>query len=147
MLNRDRQHKWDHRFLALAEHIAEWSKDPSTRVGAVIVRPDLTVASFGFNGFPRGVGDWAVRLDKRPIKYAMIVHAEINAILHAREPLHGYCIYTSALHPCSQCAAAIIQTGIARVVSPAPAVDPKWEDNMRIARTMLDEADVEVVEI
>ena len=54
--------KWDRRFLALAEHVADWSKDPSTKTGAVIVRPDRTIASMGYNGFPRGMAD----TDDRP---------------------------------------------------------------------------------
>jgi dCMP deaminase len=108
--------KWDERFLALAEHVAQWSKDPSKKVGAVVVRPDRTMASIGFNGLPRGVSDSAERYEDRALKYPMIVHAELNAVLTAAEPLTGYTIY-AALFPCNECAKAIIQAGIARVVT------------------------------
>lgn len=105
--------KWDRRFLRLSETVAEWSKDPSTKVGAVVVRPDRTIASLGYNGFPRGVAD---TYEGRDHKLLRTVHAELNAILSAREPLTGCTIYSS-LCPCSNCAAAIIQSGITRVVS------------------------------
>src|SRR5450759_3287372 len=77
--------KWDRRFIELARFVADWSKDPSTKVGAVIVRPDRTVAALGYNGFPRGVLDHSERYDHRPTKYEMVVHAELNSILNTRE--------------------------------------------------------------
>jgi dCMP deaminase len=134
---------WDHRFLALAEFVAGWSKDPSTQVGAVVMRPDKTVASLGFNGFPRGVAD-DKRLEDRALKYELVVHAELNAILHAREPLAGYTLYTWPLPPCSRCAAAIIQAGIMRVVSPPPI--ERWRESCELAASILREAGV-VVEV
>ncbi len=132
---------WDKRFLELAGHVAAWSKDPSTKVGAVIVRPDKTVASIGFNGLPRGVDDTDLRLNDRQLKYPMTVHAEVNAILHAREPLHGYTIYVAPLNPCSNCAAAIIQSGIKRVMAMAK-INPRWEQSNALAQTMFEEAGV-----
>lgn len=105
---------WDDRFLELADLVAGWSKDPRTQVGAVIVRPDKTVASVGFNGFPRGLAD-DVRLHDRSRKHELVVHAEMNAILHAREPLAGYTLYCT-LAPCVRCAVHVVQAGIARVV-------------------------------
>lgn len=109
--------KWDRRFLDMAAFVATWSKDPSTQVGAVIVRPDRTIASVGYNGFPRGVSDDDARYADRSLKYPMIVHAEMNAILSAKEPLLGYAIYVTPLAPCATCAGAIIQSGIKRVVA------------------------------
>ncbi len=132
---------WDKRFLELAGHVAAWSKDPSTKVGAVIVRPDKTVASIGFNGLPRGVDDTDLRLNDRELKYPMTVHAEVNAILHAREPLHGYTIYVAPLNPCSNCAAAIIQSGIKKVMAMAQ-INPRWEQSNALAQTMFEEAGV-----
>jgi dCMP deaminase len=129
-------------FLGLAQYVAQRSKDPSTRVGAVIVRPDRTVASMGYNGFPRGVGDDPVRYRDRGTKYLMVVHAEQNALLTAREPLHGYTCYTT-LHPCGNCAGAIIQSGIKRVVC-FGAHNPRLVDSFRAARTMFKEAGVEL---
>ena len=138
--------KWDARFLDLAQSVAGWSRDPSTQVGAVIVRPNRTIASIGYNGFPRGVCDLSQRLQDREEKLAMTVHAELNAILAAREPLHGFTLYVWPFHPCASCAAAIIQAGITEVVAPiAPAdVAERWKRSLRIAQTMFDEAGVEL---
>lgn len=133
---------WDDRFLKLAQHIAQWSKDPSTKVGAVIVRPNRTIASVGYNGFPRGVND-DERLNDRPYKYAMTVHAEANAILSANERLDGCTLYVTPLSPCSSCASIIIQSGIKRVVAYMPHQPEHWADSFAIARTMLDEAGIE----
>lgn len=134
---------WDRRFLVLAEHVGAWSKDPSTKTGCVIVRPDRTVASVGYNGFPRGVRDLLARLADRQVKYAMVVHAEANAILSAHERLIGCVAYTH-LSPCSSCAGLIIQAGIVRVVAPHPTASQleRWADSFNVARTMLDEAGV-----
>ena len=137
--------KWDRRFLELAKHVAAWSRDPRTKVGAVIVRPDKTVASVGFNGLPRGVVDTPARLHNRETKHRMTIHAELNAILHAREPLAGYRLYVWPFQPCAQCAGAIIQTGISTVVTVTPKVlDEPWATDFIIARTMLTEAGVDV---
>ena len=57
--------KWDLRFLELARHISDWSKDPSTKVGCVVVGPDREIRSTGFNGFPRGIEDDDNRLQNR----------------------------------------------------------------------------------
>ena len=75
--------KWDQRFLDLAAHIAGWSKDPSTKVGCVVVGEDREIRSTGFNGFPRGISDDNDRLTDREKKYPLICHAEENAIMHA----------------------------------------------------------------
>lgn len=135
--------KWDARFIQLARTVAGWSKDPSTKVGAVVVRPDNTVASLGFNGFPRGVEDSGERLNDRPLKHLLTVHAEANAILAAKEPLHGCTIYVAELHPCAQCAAQIIQSGIVRVVA-VSTDNPRWTESFDAASLMLTEAGVKV---
>ena len=106
---------WHDRFFEMARMVGSWSKDPSTQVGAVIVRPDRTIASVGYNGFPRGVEDTPDKLEDRPAKYLWTVHAEANAILSAREPLHGCTLYVTPLHPCANCAGLIIQAGIVSV--------------------------------
>lgn len=136
--------KWDHRFLNMARHIAGWSKDPSTKVGAVIVRPDRTVASMGFNGLPRGVEDTAHRLGNRDTKLALTVHAEINALAFAQEPLRLCTLYVWPLPPCVRCAASIIQHGITRVVSYEPKPDSKWWDSVMDAKELLEEAGITV---
>lgn len=139
----ERGAKWDHRFLRLASEVASWSKDTSTKVGAVIVRPDHTVASLGFNGFPRGIDDTPERLSDRDVRLALTVHAEINAILSSHVPVRGCTLYAT-LPCCDRCAAQIIQAGISRVISlPAsPAQSARWGESFERARFMLSEAGV-----
>ena len=132
--------KWQSRFLDLAKHIAGWSKDPSTKVGCVIVRPDRTIASIGYNGAPRGVID--DNLDDRDYKLAVTVHAEMNAILSAHERLDGCTLYVWPMPPCSHCAGAVIQSGVTRVVAPKPG--ERWAQSCRLGRTMMWEAGLEV---
>lgn len=134
---------WDARFLALAYLIAQWSKDPSTQVGCVIVRPDRTIASSGFNGFPRGVKDHPDRLNDRETKLAMVVHAEANAVLTAHERLDGCTAYVTS-HPCSSCAGILIQAGIERVVAPPASAKmiANWGPSLTTANLMLAEAGV-----
>lgn len=132
---------WDKRFLALAELVASWSKDPSTKVGSVIVDRRNRVVSIGFNGFPHGVAD-DDRLDDRERKYELIVHAEVNALLFAGRPVDGCAIYTWPLPPCSRCAALLIQAGVARVVSPQPPA--RWLDSCSLGAALFVEAGVHV---
>ena len=107
--------KMDEVGMGMAKHVSRYSEDPSTKVGAAILRPDGTLASVGWNGLPRRVK--AGNLNDREWKYPRMVHAELNAVLNAREPLTGYTLYVYPLHPCSLCGGAIIQAGITRVVA------------------------------
>lgn len=140
--------KWERRFLQLARQIAQWSKDPSTKVGAVIVRPDRTVASLGFNGFPRRTSDLPELYQDREAKYARVVHAEMNAVLSAHEPVRGYSLYCT--HPvCERCAVHLIQAGIASVVWPASGgggFSARWSESTDNAVAMLAQARVLVCE-
>lgn len=132
--------------LNLAEHVSTRSRDPSVKVGAVILRADNTVAACGYNGFPRGLcDDPEIYLDKAR-KRLRVVHAEMNAILTAREPLHGGTLYVTPLHPCSQCAAAIIQSGISRVVARTNTtqVNSTWAESFGEAAEMFREAGISV---
>jgi len=133
---------WNVRFLRLARHISAWSKDPSTRVGAVIARPDRTILSLGYNGFPRGCADDQSLYDDRPVKLARTVHAELNAILTASERPVGCTIYVAPLHPCPNCAGAIIQAGITRVVFTSAGDPVRWASEFDAARGMFREAGV-----
>ena len=133
---------WDFRFLELATSISKWSKDPSTKVGAVIVNSDKKIVTLGYNGFPRNVRD-DHRLETREIKYDLIVHAEANAIIHARESLWDCTIYTMPFMPCSKCAGLIIQAGIKRVVS-IDADNARWNGNFRLSKAILTEARLDV---
>lgn len=124
---------WDSRFLDAARFFASWSKDPSTKVGAVIVNSKRCIIGTGYNGFPRGVLDHDNRLADR--------HAEVNAILNAVASVEGATIYCTHF-PCQDCAKFTIQAGIARVVAPLGDL-AGWEDSQKIARTMFAEAGVE----
>ena len=139
--------KWDKRFLGLAQYIANWSKDPSTQVGAVIAHPtNRRVVSTGFNGFPAGVEDTAERLETREVKYEMVVHAEQNALLFAGTAAEGCTLYVTPLPPCARCAVLIIQAGIQRVVCPAPDMTKEpWATQSRISEETFGEAGVELV--
>lgn len=132
--------KWNRRFLDECDNIRQWSKDPSTKVGAVIIRPDLTMASYGYNGFARGVKDKEKRYLDRALKYKLVLHAEENAILNAREVLEGYTLFVRPLSPCSLCAARIIQYGIKYVVTTYH--DRMKDDSHELAFTQFDEAGV-----
>jgi dCMP deaminase len=137
--------KWDRRFLGLAFYIAQWSKDPGTKVGAVLVDPETrTILGTGYNGLPRGVEDHAARLHDRNLKLMMTAHAEVNAIYSAARfgtKLDGKTIY-STFQPCSVCTAAIIQAGLRRVVCPDTSIPEPWSTSMTVAREMMSEAGV-----
>jgi dCMP deaminase len=132
--------KWDLRFLERARLTASWSKDPSTKVGCVVVNDHRAEMASGYNGFPRGVAD-DDRLDDRERKYALVVHAEANAVAHAAREgvsLDGCTLY-STLCPCTQCASLLIQAGIQTVVAPAKWPE-RWDANMQQSIALMREA-------
>jgi dCMP deaminase len=136
--------KWADRFLALAEHIAEWSYDPSTKVGAVIVDNKHRVISMGYNGFPRGVRDLSRRYADKETKHLYVCHAERNALDNAPMSVEGCTMYV-ALLPCNECAKSIIQNGISKVITYKPDREDKF--NWEVTRTMFREAGVTLYEI
>lgn len=128
------------RFLRLAREVASWSKDPSTKVGAIIVRPDMTVASLGYNGFPRGFPDDPALYGNRDTKYRYVVHAEANAIAtHREQSLKGCTLYTWPLPTCADCCKLAIQAGVTRFVSLAPTIKQyaRWSDSFNASDDML----------
>lgn len=129
--------------LALALTIARRSRDPSTRVGCVITRPNRTIASAGYNGFPRGVEDTPGRYADRKAKYLYTCHAEANAIVTAAESLEGFTLYCTHT-PCNECAKLIIQAGIKYVKSPPPTSEfyERWGEGIEATLTMFKEANV-----
>ena len=136
--------KWDERFIALAQHVADWSKDPSTKVGAVISDSKHRIISLGFNGFPCGIED-DLSLP-RDVKLSRTIHAEQNAILFAQRALDDCSIYIT--HPvCTHCAVQIIQAGIKRVVfaDTDAAFSARWRAQIIEAVCLLDQAGVTVV--
>lgn len=142
------QERWDRYFLEIAMTVSTKSKDPSTQVGAVITRPNRTIVSLGFNGFPRGIADTPERLQHRPTKYSLIIHGEMNAILSARESLEGYTLYTVPFMPCDRCFVHVIQAGIKRVVYPRATADQltRWGDAFSTVQRLAKEANIEMVQ-
>lgn len=133
--------KYDRRFLKLAKEVSTWSKDPSTRVGAVIVDNDNRIVSIGYNGFARGVNDRKDRLNDRAIKYKLTIHAELNAILFRDKPIKGCTIYTYPFMPCSSCASVIIQSGLNRIVSIETDIE-RWKEDLSLSRTIIAETEL-----
>lgn len=141
----ERQLKWDRRYLAMARDWAiTCSKDPSTKTGAVLVSPDQTHVQVGYNGFARGVNDAPERYADRALKYKLVCHCEVNAIIFARRDLTGYTLYTWPFMSCSDCAKYVIQAGIARCVAPPTPPDQatRWEESTRLATMQFAEAGV-----
>lgn len=134
--------------VELAEHVAKLSKDPSTRVGAVIFDEKRRIISTGYNGLPRGVRDTDQRLTDRSRKLRMVQHAERNALAFASRSVDGATLVCT--HPCcAQCAGAAIQAGISNVVWPKPSDEMvrRWGDDFADALVMFKEADVNVFEV
>jgi len=124
--------KWDRRHLHLAQEISRWSKDPSTKCGAVIVDEKRRPVSWGYNGFPRGMEDRRELLGDRDRKLDRTIHAEINALLTSTRIVEGCTLYVYPFLPCSRCAVQIIQSGISRVVSYqlSGPLKERWEDSV-----------------
>lgn len=153
--------RWDKHFLQLALDHARMSKDPSTKVGAIITGPDREIRSAGFNGFPRYVIDSPERLNNRELKYRLVVHAELNAILAAARigtPLNGCIMYISAMSaegtifggpPCNRCLVELIQSGIREVVTDKQNyAGTRWlQDCPDLSRQLMVEAGIRFREI
>jgi dCMP deaminase len=139
--------KWIDKYFKLAEQVSSWSKDPSTKVGAIAVGAKGQILSQGYNGFPRGIEDSEARLSDRGQKYKFVVHAEQNCIYNAT--LNGVSLsdadmYIWGLPLCSECAKGVIQVGVKRVFMCYPSEIPsKWSDSFELTAAMLNEAKVE----
>ncbi len=130
--------KWDKRFLEMAKLVSTWSKDPSTPTGAVIVRPDRSIASTGFNGFPRNMPDLEEKYEDRENKYNRIIHCEMNAALFSHDhTMQGYTLYTWPFLSCHRCFVHMVQIGITRFVCPIPNADilSRWSDSISMVYT------------
>ena len=141
--------KWEKRYLDLAKSVASWSRDPSRKIGAVIVGNLGQIISQGFNGFARGIDDTPERYSDRATKYNYVVHAEANAIynaIHNGASPSGATIFVTGLPVCHQCADAIIQTGVKRVVMdtvPCAKSCTGWLESGHLALQKFKEAKVE----
>ena len=124
--------KWDRRFMEMAEVISGWSKDPSSKIGAVVVNAERRILATGYNGFPRGIEDSDERLNNRNEKYPRIIHAEMNALMNALYngvTVKDATLYVYGLPVCPACTKCVIQASIKRVVMPTAKTDKgNWED-------------------
>lgn len=116
------QEGWDKYFIEMAMLVSGKSKDPSTKVGCIIVGPDREIRSTGFNGFPRGVNERNDARWERPAKYKWVEHAERNAVYNAARTgasLKGCTAYLNwEPIPCADCSRAFAQAGIVEIVGP-----------------------------
>jgi len=151
----DNRPSWDHLFLDESYNISKRSRDPSTKVGAVIASRDNQIVSRGYNGFPRGVENTKARWTTRPDKYNFIVHAERNAIYNAARQGRStdgctmYLFYNCC--PCEQCTLAVIQAGITELVLGtvpfAGLGNGKWYDVGGDSVIMLKEAEINIRQV
>jgi dCMP deaminase len=141
-------HEWDQRFLELALLVGTWSKDRSRQVGCVIADDQRGIRAIGYNGFPRGIQDDSEQRHARPAKYLWTEHAERNAIYQAARigvRLEGCTMYLPWF-PCMDCARAIVQAGITRLVAFRPDTsDAQWGEQFVAALELLKESDVALV--
>ena len=136
---------WDKRFLDLAEHISEWSKDPSKKIGAVAVGAQRQILAQGYNGFPRGIDDTHDRYDNREEQYKLVVHADMNVIYNASYngvSLNGSTLYVHGLPVCSDCAKGIIQVGVKNVIMRKAKAPDVWLESWKTTETMFKESGV-----
>ncbi len=142
--------KWTGRLLKMAKEVASWSKDDSTKVGAVITTEDGKPVSWGFNGMAMGIDDTIPERMQRPEKYKWMCHAERNAMdLAPRGDLTG-CVMFVTFACCSNCAQSIIQRRIRTVVVDeeftAEKMPERWREDTVLAKKMMQEAGVEIIE-
>lgn len=137
---------WEEYWIRQTDLMAERSKDPITRVAAMAVGMENRQLAGGYNGFPKGVIENDERWE-RPTKYQFVVHAEINMIANAVRTgvkLAGSTMYIT-IPPCAECAKAVIQSGIVKVVYknlPSQGSSLDYEHTT----TMFKEAGVELVQ-
>ena len=141
---------WDAYYLDICRVVASRSKDPNTQLGCVIIGPAHEIRSTGYNSFPRGINDQVKERHERPEKYLWIEHAERNAIYNAARagtPLEGCTLYVEIM-PCMDCARAIVQAGIVKVVIDAHRMEAFSSDyydrHFGLARQLLNEAKVDI---
>lgn len=140
---------WDEFFLGLARYYSGQSKDPSTKVGSVIVRPNKTVAGMGYNGFPRLMPDKPEYLNNRAKKYPRTVHAEINALGTVLDhDLTGFTSYCSFM-TCDRCLIELASRGIQRFVFPTPTEDQltRWSESFALTRELAEDMQVHLIQL
>lgn len=135
--------KWDRRFLEVAQLVSNWSKDPSTKVGCILVK-DRKIVATGYNGFPEKIAD-DDRLNVREQKYRLVVHAEMNALLQAGHDANGATLYQYGFVGgwcCDNCTKHAIQAGVVRAVCQEGEVNQRWADELAASAETFREAGV-----
>lgn len=139
--------KWAVRWFELAQHAARWSKDPVTKVGAVLVSGyDIREMALGYNGPPRKIRDLPERLEDRKTKYLFVQHAERNVLDNAKFSCVDATLATT-MFPCVECTKSLISKGVARLITPRmpeplPNGEKSWRDDCATSLLMLREAGV-----
>jgi dCMP deaminase len=136
--------KWDERFLDVARIISTWSKDPSTKVGAIAVNVERKIVAQGYNGFPAGCDDSPAFYDNRESKYSRIIHAETNVICNACNAgvgLHCATIYIYGMYPCPECVKLLAQVQVGRIVFTVGETQnlEKWKSDFDTSKALMRE--------
>ncbi len=126
----------DQWYMNQLKEVGSMSKDPKTKVGAIIT-VDNKVKGQGYNGFPPGVLETPERWE-RPTKYDYTVHAEMNAIFNCDHIPRGGTIYVP-FWPCGDCAKNVAAAGIKRIVIGGDYYKSE------LTKTILEESGVELV--
>lgn len=135
------------KYYPIAESVATLSKDPNTKVGALVIDKRGSIRAVGYNGFPRGVNDAPGRYADRNMKLRLVAHAEANAIANAAStgtPLLG-CSMVVTKFPCRECAKMIINAGISSIYTPSFNDSDSWADSCRDSILMFEESGVEII--
>jgi len=138
------------KYLKLAQYNAHlFSKDPDTKVGAIILTEDFSrVLTTGINGFPRKMNDDNLERWKRPTKYLFCNHAESSCIANSARtgtPIDGSVIVVTKF-PCSTCTKLLIQAGIKKIYTVIPDYNSEtWGNDARISQEMLKEVGIETI--
>ncbi len=111
----EKQREWDEYFMKIAETVALKSKDPSSKMGCVIVDANKRVVSLGYNGMIQGADESKMTLAERPMKYYFAIHSEMNALIFAKQDLNGCTVY-NRVATCENCLKYCLQAGIKRFV-------------------------------
>ena len=143
--------RWINHFIEMAQLVSTMSKDPNHKIGAVIVDQNNRVISTGFNGFAHGIKDSNERLENKDIKRLLMLHAEENAILHAKQDLKGCYIYIYGYPPCVHCMSLIIQSGLSCIYYKNSrkdnTVSDYWKENLELSKKLADEVHIPIVEL
>ena len=145
----EREMQWLTYFMTLAKNVSTMSKDPSHKVGAVIVDQNKRIVSTGFNGFAKNIIDSKERLNDKDIKRKLTLHAEENAVTFAKRDLEGCDIYVYGYPPCTHCTSLLIQSGIKCIyyMNPTGYTSEHWKKDFELAQQIAEEANIPYLEL